>query len=214
MATENQLYKPLAQRENDYERFCARLDREPKVKLRIGFNVTVLDESPDKIIFKMVDEWGQSFDLDEPNIALLEKVCDHIFNTYKGELLNNSVLIRIAHEIDKFMSEYYPLRYTGRVRIQRGKKIGDEYRYRYVAFDHITVRKKTMDDIFQEILESRNYRNIMYKIDDAMKSATPEEKVVFVKMQNTKKLDEIHALAHDQLGEPEKATELRKRLES
>lgn len=133
MAIENQPYKPLAQRDNDYDRFCARLDRNPKVKLQVGFIVTVLDESPNKIIFKMVDEWEQSFELDEPNKTLLENVSYHIFSIYKGELLDNTTLLRILHEVDKFMLEHYPLRYTGKVRARRGKKNDDDYFYRYIV---------------------------------------------------------------------------------
>lgn len=64
-------------------------------------------------------------------------------------------------------------------------------------------------DIFRKIIDLRSMTGIMYLIDDEMEKASPEEKEVFVKMQNTNKLDEVYALAHEHLGEHDRAKELR-----
>lgn len=70
-----------------------------------------------------------------------------------------------------------------------------------------------MDDFFREILDTRSMTVIMYNIDEKMATATPEEKAVFEKMQNTNKLDEVYALAHEHLGEHEEAKRLRDWIE-
>lgn len=71
-----------------------------------------------------------------------------------------------------------------------------------------------MDDIFRKILDMRSYHGILYLIDDAIDATTPEEKLVFEKMRDTNKLDEVYALAHEHLGEHEKAAELREWLKN
>jgi hypothetical protein len=70
-----------------------------------------------------------------------------------------------------------------------------------------------MKDFFREILDTRSMTVIMYQLDEKMAAATPEEKVVFEQMQNTNKLDEVYALAHEQLGEHEEAKRLRDWME-
>lgn len=64
-------------------------------------------------------------------------------------------------------------------------------------------------NIFREILDTRSMTVIMHCIDEVMPTASPEEQAVLVKMQNTNKLDEVYALAHEHLGEHDKAKELR-----
>lgn len=64
-------------------------------------------------------------------------------------------------------------------------------------------------NIFREILDTSSWTIIQYRIDDTIETATPEDKVVLLKMQDTNKLDEVYALAHEHLGEHEKAKELR-----
>lgn len=50
---------------------------------------------------------------------------------------------------------------------------------------------------------------ITYAIEDALPSASGEAKEAMERMLNTNKLDEIYAIAHEQLGQHEEAATLR-----
>lgn len=99
----------------------------------LGFSLTVLDEKPDTVICALMSEWEQPVKLDETRKALLEKASDYICKLYQGQPTDNTALIRIGVEVDTFMQIHCTERYTGRVRIRRGRKEGHEYRYRYVV---------------------------------------------------------------------------------
>lgn len=66
--------------------------------------------------------------------------------------------------------------------------------------------------IFQEILDCRSMTVIEYSILDALSSASAEDRLVLERMLNTNKLDEVYALAHEHLGQHEKAAQLREWL--
>lgn len=66
-------------------------------------------------------------------------------------------------------------------------------------------------EIFKKILDSRSMTLIMYRIDEELPNV-PEgpAKEALLKMQDTNKLDEVWALAHEQLGQYDEAAKLRK----
>jgi len=64
-------------------------------------------------------------------------------------------------------------------------------------------------EFFKSILESRSMTAIGYALEDALPTASGDTKVAIERMLNTNKLDEIYAIAHEQLGEHAKAAELR-----
>jgi hypothetical protein len=67
-----------------------------------------------------------------------------------------------------------------------------------------------MKKLFEEILKIRSMTAIEYRIDDELPNVPDgPEKEALKKMQNTNKLDEIYALAHEQLGNHEEAAKLR-----
>lgn len=68
--------------------------------------------------------------------------------------------------------------------------------------------------IFQEILDTGSYTIIQYRIDDELSDNIPEgaAKEALLKMRETDKLDEIYALAHEQLGNHAEAAKLRQWL--
>ena len=66
--------------------------------------------------------------------------------------------------------------------------------------------------IFTDILDTRSMTIIGYMVDDAIPTATGEIREALLRMQDTNKLDEIYAIAHEQLGHPEEAAKLRQWL--
>lgn len=66
--------------------------------------------------------------------------------------------------------------------------------------------------IFNDILELRSFTAIGYMVDDALPTATGETREALLRMQDTNKLDEIYAIAHEQLGQHEEAVKLRQWL--
>jgi hypothetical protein len=63
--------------------------------------------------------------------------------------------------------------------------------------------------IFQAILAERSFTLITYNIENALPGATAAEKAALTRMLETNKLDEIYAIAHEQLGQHEEAAQLR-----
>lgn len=66
--------------------------------------------------------------------------------------------------------------------------------------------------VFQEILDCRSMTVIEYSIMDALPGASDADRPVLERMLNTNKLDEVYALAHEHLGQHEKAAQLREWL--
>jgi hypothetical protein len=68
--------------------------------------------------------------------------------------------------------------------------------------------------IFKDILDMRSYTGIQYRIDDELSDNMPDgpAKEALLKMRETDKLDEIYALAHEQLGNHAEAAKLRQWL--
>lgn len=66
--------------------------------------------------------------------------------------------------------------------------------------------------IFTDILAMRSFTAIGYMLDDALPTATGETREALLRMQDTNKLDEIYAIAHEQLGHHEEAAKLRQWL--
>lgn len=65
-------------------------------------------------------------------------------------------------------------------------------------------------NIFERILDSRSLTHIGYLAEDAITLATTDqERQALRAIYETNKLDEAYALCHEQLGNPEKAAELR-----
>lgn len=67
--------------------------------------------------------------------------------------------------------------------------------------------------IFEEILDIRSFTVIGWRIDETLPTmAEGPAKEALLKMQDTNQLDEIYALAHEQLGQHEEAAKLRQWL--
>lgn len=64
-------------------------------------------------------------------------------------------------------------------------------------------------EFFKKILESRSMTAIGYALEDALPTASGDAKEAIERMLNTNKLDEIYAIAHEQLGEHAEAAVLR-----
>lgn len=139
------LRKRIIKLRNDMATVQAELDTPPGVSVsqkplrtevsKVGISITVLDESPTTVNFGLMDDWKQSFNLDETDKALLAEVSEKHFSLYKGEFMVNATLIDMARAVDVFMREHYPQRYTGHVRLRRGRKVDDEYRYTYISYE-------------------------------------------------------------------------------
>lgn len=69
-----------------------------------------------------------------------------------------------------------------------------------------------MTAIFEEILDLRSMTAIGYRIEDAIPGADDATRAALERMLNTNKLDEIYAIAHEQLGHHEQAATLRQWL--
>lgn len=65
--------------------------------------------------------------------------------------------------------------------------------------------------VFKDIIETRWWCDIDHKIDDAIASdeTSPEHRVMLDSMYTMTSRAEIYALAHDALGQHDKAAELR-----
>lgn len=111
----------------------------PRVVEKVGFSLTVYDREPDKVVFALMDDWGQPFILTDEDQELLVTVSNHVFAKYEHHPADNIHLLHLGHDLDSHMREHYPNRYTGQVRIRRAMETPIEdrdaygpYRYRYV----------------------------------------------------------------------------------
>lgn len=70
-------------------------------------------------------------------------------------------------------------------------------------------------NIFQRILDCRSLTNISYFAEDALPTAQSDaERAALQAIISSNKLDEIYAIAHEQLGQHEEAAKLRAWLAS
>lgn len=67
--------------------------------------------------------------------------------------------------------------------------------------------------IFHDILATRSLTSIEYQTENALaalpKNSDPAERKTLTAILQANRLDEIYALCHDHLGQPERAKELR-----
>ena len=136
MSDDKEPYKPLAQRDDEECKRTTTLKLEPRVVDKIGVSLTVHDENPEKVVFALMDDWGQAFLLTDADQELLSTVTTSIFTKYEQATADNVNLIRLARGVHSDMEEHYPQRYNGQVRLRRAAKTDLEgyggYKYRYI----------------------------------------------------------------------------------